>query len=1001
MKKTLKILSLLWALCLMFNSLASLQIANAISNDDIENQTTSVNLDDFKYQRNDYYGGLEITYYSGKYSEVTIPTEINGKRVVAISKDAFRENVNITKINIPDTIKNIDTYAFSGCKNLESIYAFDGNPYFVAIDGVLYSKDKTQLIYYPEGKKDSSFTIPDNVIIVAESAFYNNKNIESITIPSSVKAIEALAFRGCEKINNIVIPDGITQISSCLFWCCTNLTDITLPDSVTSIEDNAFRCCSNLETIKIPKSVTKLGWQAFCECSKLKNIFLPDTITEIERGTFFECTNLKNVTISEGVKSIGEDAFVRCSNLTQITIPNSVTSIAPYSIGYNNYYVPSDDTDTCEEGALGTKEEKVENLIICCFSDSAGEQYAIDNSFDYIIIGAMGDIAETCSQFILSILEYNTNYNGSATEEKPDDVYVEIPSGTTKEDIFTTLDRNAYHLLDYRNLITIVSPSEKNDICTGSLLSIQNENDTYTANVVVKGDVAGGENNKGDGVIDILDVAMTRAHIIGNAKLEKEEKLAADISGDGEIDIIDVVAMRSAIVSGVKQDIKTKSVTDLDLAFLKLENEKKNKIYSPLSIGTALKMLEEGADGNTKAQISDVLGDYVPTNYKSNKNMSFSNGLFIRDTFEDFVKQSYISTLKNNYDADVILDPFTSPDNINKWIEDKTLGLIKNFFKAPPQGELVLANALGIDMEWKNLFDDVSVNYFGDGKSVKSLEFSAEMNNYDIVKTLGEENVRKIVGDAYREFINENGRNTWGQKMTDPNEIEAEINEYLDNYIDSLNRDYENNGQAYSTDFSLYTDDEVKVFAKDLKEYGGTTLQYIGIMPTAEDLDKFVEKVDSEKLNNIIGNLKELKRENFKDGVVTKITGFTPTFDFEYELEFKKDLKSLGITDVFDECEADLSKLTTTPSYVSDAGHKAKIEFSQKGIKAAAVTVIEIVPTAPALPDFVYYFDVPVEEIDLSFDNPYMFIIRDKDSGDIWFVGTVYEPTLFEFDEEY
>ena len=96
----------------------------------------------------------------------------------------------------------------------------------------------------------------------------------------------------------------------------------------------------------------------------------------------------------------------------------------------------------------------------------------------------------------------------------------------------------------------------------------------------------------------------------------------------------------------------------------------------------------------------------------------------------------------------------------------------------------------------------------------------------------------------------------------------------------AIESNYAENGEVKSIDFSLYTDEDVKVFAKDLKEYNGTTLQYIGIMPINQDLDQYVKSVDSTKLNDIISNLKELKRENFKDGVITRIKGFIQKFNF-------------------------------------------------------------------------------------------------------------------------
>lgn len=476
-----------------------------------------------------------------------------------------------------------------------------------------------------------------------------------------------------------------------------------------------------------------------------------------------------------------------------------------------------------------------------------------------------------------------------------------------------------------------------------------------------------------------------------------------------------------------KYDLQNNKLSNFDIAFLKVENDKENKIYSPLSIKYTLKMLEEGANGESKQQISNVLEDYVVTKYKSNKNMSLANALFVRDTFKDSIKSNYISNLEKNYNAEVVFDSFDDTENVNSWVKEKTLEIIPNILDdIGEEQDFLLINALGIDMEWKNKFLDIENHYekgfadfvsydhenyfvgcnieevvsrkFDDDKlKVSGMEIFASMDNYDIVNILGEENIRKTVEEEYRKWIKENGTDAWGEKLAGSSEIENEVQNYLDEYMKELKRNYEEHGEAKSIDFSLYTDDDVKVFAKDLKEYNGTTLQYIGIMPTSEELDEYVKDVDSEKMNNIISNLKELKRENFKDGVITRIKGFIPKFNFESSLNLKDDLAQIGITDIFDSEKADISGLTSEKGeYISDAIHKANIEFTQDGIKAAAVTIAG--GAGAGYPEFDHIYEVPIEEIDLTFDKPYMFIIRDKDTGDVWFTGTVYEPLKWEDD---
>lgn len=507
---------------------------------------------------------------------------------------------------------------------------------------------------------------------------------------------------------------------------------------------------------------------------------------------------------------------------------------------------------------------------------------------------------------------------------------------------------------------------------------------------------------------------------IGN----KNEINNNNISGEVQVSSGEVI---EDLLSGDKE--KVRSVTKLDIEFLKLENQMENKIYSPLSIKYALKMLEVGASGNSKLQISNVISDEKITKYNSNSNMSTANALFILESFKENIKKEYIKELTDKFGAEVIFDSFTSKDNVNSWVSKKTLNLIKNLLtEIREDTRFILVNALGIDMEWQNKFlegswegchyehenfwwsavNQVTSQKFGeDDREISGMEIKASLSNYDIIADLGEENIRQIVSDEFRKWARAIEVDGWDAEyfngdLSDEN-IENKLNEYLDytgnNGSGYMNEIASNYGRIdYSTNFSLYVDDTIKVFAKDLKEYEGTTLQYIGIMPINENLDKYIEKVDEITINKIISNLKDLKLENFKDGVITRITGYIPKFKFEYELDFIEDLKKIGITDVFEEEKAALTKICDDESiYITDAKHKANIEFTQDGIKAAAATILG---GGGAGEYFNYIFDVPVEEIDLTFDKPYMFLIRDKENGETWFVGTVYEPMLWEDEPE-
>lgn len=449
---------------------------------------------------------------------------------------------------------------------------------------------------------------------------------------------------------------------------------------------------------------------------------------------------------------------------------------------------------------------------------------------------------------------------------------------------------------------------------------------------------------------------------------------------------------------------------NFDLSFLKIENSDNNIIYSPLSIKYALGMLNEGANKNTKKQITDVIGDYKINKYTTNNNMSFANALFIKDNYKEYIKANYTDNLTNKYNAELIYDSFQTPDNVNKWISDKTFGLINQLVNDVSETKFMLINALAIDMEWnkliqatsKTLKDAYSVQYkhedFSDFVEIimgdkypsvafnnsqinaKAVEIGAAINNYDIISDLGEDNIRQTITKEYTEWLAQ-GDNICGNDLP--------VDQYVNKFIEELKSNY---GQVKSsTDFMFYDNDHVKAFAKDLKEYSGTTLQYVGIMPKDQDINQYIENADNKKINDIITNLKTIELDNFTKGKVTEISGYIPLFKYDYELKLNNDLKELGITDIFDKEKMDLSNMTSDKNIVIDTKHKANIEFSNEGIKAAAATMVSGLGAASC--GFEHLYKVPVEKIDLTFDKPYIFLIRDKNSGEIWFVGKVVQPT--------
>ena len=124
---------------------------------------------------------------------------------------AFEDCTSLTSVTIPDSVTGIGNYAFKGCTSLTNIHVDANNINYKSIDGNLYSKDGKTLIQYAVGKTDTSFTIPDSVTNIDWYAFYNCTSLTNVTIPNSVTNIGDYAFFKCLSLSNITYKGSKEQ----------------------------------------------------------------------------------------------------------------------------------------------------------------------------------------------------------------------------------------------------------------------------------------------------------------------------------------------------------------------------------------------------------------------------------------------------------------------------------------------------------------------------------------------------------------------------------------------------------------------------------------------------------------------------------------------------------------------------------------------------------------------------------------------------------------------
>lgn len=196
-------------------------------------------------------GTVEITSYRGNFRHITVPEQIGRSKVIRIGENAFAGHAELVSVVLPDTVRTIGTYCFSGCKGLESIAV-----------GTALEK-------------------------IESCAFRNCSCLTDIALPETLSSIGAAAFEGCASLESIRLPAQISGISDEVFAYCTALSEITLPEGVTSIGDWAFFGCDSLRNIALP-SVSAIGDYAFDTYENGAYVPLSGLTMRVGRDSFAE-----------------------------------------------------------------------------------------------------------------------------------------------------------------------------------------------------------------------------------------------------------------------------------------------------------------------------------------------------------------------------------------------------------------------------------------------------------------------------------------------------------------------------------------------------------------------------------------------------------------------------------------------------------------------------------------------------------------------------------------
>lgn len=517
----------------------------------------------------------EIVSCNDDSENIVIPDSINGVPVKAIADNAFGECTNLVTVTIPDSIEYITGNVFSGCTNLASIEVSENNAAYSCADGMLFNKDKTELIAVPS--QISKAVLPDRLLTINELAFNSCSEITEINVPESVENIEMYAFQGCVNLESIKISDNISYVGSHAFsdtlWY-NNLpdgviyigkiaysykgempenTEIILDEDTKSISEWAFSKQENLKSITIPESVERIENNAFFCCYGLENADIPQNVTDIGADAFKFCSSLKKINIPQSVENIGDCAFANCTSLSDIDFPDSAVYIGK-TIFDNTVWLENQPDGMVYTGkiAYGYKGEMPENTDI-----------AIEEGIKGIACRAF----ENCENLTDITLPQSLEYIGGSSFSSCNGLTsVNIPSGVdyignmaffacsslksvSIPENMKTIQEKAFYQCDSLENVYYSGTEEKWNCIE---IAAYNENLLncaihYADSSLEKGDATC------DGIIDVRDVTMVNQYVVHLTDITEQGLLNADVIADGTVDIKDLGQIKKYIIKQISE----------------------------------------------------------------------------------------------------------------------------------------------------------------------------------------------------------------------------------------------------------------------------------------------------------------------------------------------------------------------------------------------------------------------------------------------------------------
>ena len=269
------------------------------------------------------YSVTGIGNFTGE--DLVIPRTYKEKTIVEIKKEAFKRNIIIKNLIIPNTVKKVGDACFESCTNLETVnlnaLKLEGSDHF-------------------ENTKLNNVIIGKNVEQLGNRPFYRCSNLANVLICTEKADINAYVFNGCKKLKEAMtneenlkykIKDGVLYSKDekiIYMYPPGKERDFTITENVEELYKLAFFGNSNLNNITIPNTVKKVGDACFESCTNLETVNL--NALKLEGSDHFENTKLNNVIIGKNVEQLGNRPFYRCSNLANVLICTEKADINAY-----------------------------------------------------------------------------------------------------------------------------------------------------------------------------------------------------------------------------------------------------------------------------------------------------------------------------------------------------------------------------------------------------------------------------------------------------------------------------------------------------------------------------------------------------------------------------------------------------------------------------------------------------------------------------------------------